>query len=213
MDKYSLKIKNITDKLLIKNIQINKTKFINKLYQTIQNTYSSDINIPKYTIKNLKKIHTINDESLLFKFYKLYKPNEIKSLSDFIRFYIENNLIDIDKIKNDILKNDELTKLFNEIYFDKDERLEIKDIFYKSILINEITKILSDIMEFYILIKLYDFLNDGNKKIIIYAGLYHIDNIKKLLIKYYKYKEIDNYGITNMNDIFSENRCIKLIPE
>ena len=105
MDKYSLKIKNITDKLLIKNIQINKTKFINKLYQTIQNTYSSDINIPKYTIKNLKKIHTINDESLLFKFYKLYKPNEIKSLSDFIRFYIENNLIDIDKIKNDILKN------------------------------------------------------------------------------------------------------------
>ena len=32
MDKYSLKIKNITDKLLIKNIQINKTKFINKLY-------------------------------------------------------------------------------------------------------------------------------------------------------------------------------------
>ena len=130
MDKYSLKIKNITDKLLIKNIQINETKFINKLYQTIQNTYSSDINIPKYTIKNLKKIHTINDESLLFKFYKLYKPNEIKSLSDFIRFYIENNLIDIDKIKNDILKNDELTKLFNEIYFDKDERLEIKDIFY-----------------------------------------------------------------------------------
>ena len=133
MDKYSLKIKNITDKLLIKNIQINKTKFINKLYQTIQNTYSSDINIPKYTIKNLKKIHTINDESLLFKFYKLYKPNEIKSLSDFIRFYIENNLIDIDKIKNDILKNDELTKLFNEIYFDKDERLEIKDIFYNNI--------------------------------------------------------------------------------
>ena len=136
MDKYSLKIKNITDKLLIKNIQINKTKFINKLYQTIQNTYSSDINIPKYTIKNLKKIHTINDESLLFKFYKLYKPNEIKSLSDFIRFYIENNLIDIDKIKNDILKNDELTKLFNEIYFDKDERLEIKDIFYNNIFVS-----------------------------------------------------------------------------
>jgi len=147
-------------------------------------------------------------KNYIFKIYEFFmlEHNFFKNLS----LYSQN-------IDNTILKTHYKILLNKFISFIKkyNKYLEykIKDIFYKSILINEITKILSDIMEFYILIKLYDFLNDGNKKIIIYAGLYHIDNIKKLLIKYYKYKEIDNYGITNMNDIFSENRCIKLIPE
>jgi hypothetical protein len=60
---------------------------------------------------------------------------------------------------------------------------------------------------------LYEILNNGKRKIIIYAGLYHIDKIKKLLINYYKYKEYEKYGSTNMNDISNENICIKFIPE
>ena len=95
--------------------------------------------------------------------------------------------------------------------FDKFIEIEIKYIPYKKVLIYEINEILSDIMELYILIKIYDILNNGERKIIIYAGLYHIDKIKNLLINYYKYKEYEKYGSTNIND--NENICIKFIPE
>ena len=56
MDKYSLKIKKITNNILIKNININKSIFINKLYEITKNTYKSDMNIPKYI--SLNEIHT-----------------------------------------------------------------------------------------------------------------------------------------------------------
>jgi len=122
-----------------------------------------------------------------------------------------SNLIDKSLLKNHykflLDKFLSFVKLYKK-YFE----FKIKDIIYKSILIDKINDILSDIMELYILIKIYDILKE-EKKIIIYAGLYHIDNIKKLLIKYYKYKEIETYGSTNMDDISNENRCIKFIPE
>lgn len=103
-------------------------------------------------------------------------------------------------------------ELFKKEY-DKFFGNEIKYIPHKKVLIDKINEILSDIMELYILIKLYEILNNGKGKIIIYAGLYHIDKIKKLLIKYYKYKEFENYGSTNINDISNENLCIKFIYE
>lgn len=136
MDKYSLKIKNITNNLSIKNLNINKPIFINKLFKIIKNTYNSNLNIPNYTIKHLKKIHSIDDDSLLFKFYKLYKPNDIKSLKDFVKYYIENNLTEIDIIKENIKHNKILLDMFNEIYFDKDDRVEIKNIFYHNIFVS-----------------------------------------------------------------------------
>lgn len=140
MDKYSFKIKNITNNISIKNIDINKSInksiFINNLFEIIQNIYDPNLNIPNYIIKDLKKIHSIDDDSLLFKFYKLYKPDDIKSLKDFIDFYIENNLIEIDIIKKNIKDNTSLLNKFNEIYFDKDDRYEIKNIFYNNIFVS-----------------------------------------------------------------------------
>ena len=107
-----------------------------------------------------------------------------------------------------ILKNkyDIFEKEYNNFFEN-----EIKDIPYKTKVIEKINEILSDIMELYTLIKIYDILNSAEKKIIIYAGLYHISNIKELLIKYYKYKEGENYGYTNMSNIHNETRCIKFI--
>ena len=136
MDKYSLKIKNITDNLSIKNVNINKSIFINKLFEIIQNTYNPNLNIPNYTIKHLKKIHSIEEDSLLYKFYKLYKPYDIKSLKDFVKFYIENNLTEIEIIKENIKDNTSLLNKFNEIYFNKDDRDEIKNIFYHNIFVS-----------------------------------------------------------------------------
>lgn len=136
MDKYSLKIKNITNNLSIKNLNINKSIFINKLFNIIKNIYNPNLNIPNYTIKYLKKIHDIDNDSLLFKFYKLYKPNDIKSLNDFVKYYIENNLTEIDIIKENIKDNTSLLNKFNKIYFDKDDRVEIKNIFYHNIFVS-----------------------------------------------------------------------------
>jgi len=82
----------------------------------------------------------------------------------------------------------------------------IKSIENKDILIEKIQDLVSDIMEFYILIKLYDLVK-LNKKIVIYSGLFHIHNIEVLLIKYYNFIMIEQYGKMNMEEK-DDNQCI-----
>lgn len=142
----------------------------------------------------------------------------INKISDFFLFkhnffigislYSEKIYVSILKDHYKYLKNkyDIFEKEYNNFFEN-----EIKDIPNKTKVIDKINEILSDIMELYTLIKIYDILNSAEKKIIIYAGLYHISNIKELLIKYYNYKEGENYGSTNMIDIHNETKCIKFI--
>ena len=75
---------------------------------------------------------------------------------------------------------------------------------------DEIDKILSGIMEFFIIIMItllpYKFK-------FIYAGYYHSNNIKHILINTYNYKLITDYGITENIEIINEatiNNCINV---
>jgi hypothetical protein len=73
---------------------------------------------------------------------------------------------------------------------------------------NELDKILSAIMEFYMIILINIF---KNKQKIVYAGYYHCKNVKHILTSYYDYEQIYNTGITD-NVETSENvhSCISV---
>jgi hypothetical protein len=49
----------------------------------------------------------------------------------------------------------------------------------------------------------------GTRRFIIHAGLSHTSNLKKLLTDIYKFKILDNNGLTNFDDIesVSHNGC------
>jgi hypothetical protein len=73
---------------------------------------------------------------------------------------------------------------------------------------DELDKILSAIMEFYMIILINIF---KNKQKIVYAGYYHCKNVKHILTSYYDYELIYNTGITD-NVETSENvhSCISV---
>lgn len=139
MDKYSKKIIKFIKNININEIYIDKNFSLIKKLLEIVNKSINNINLTNfsYKINKIKKIHNIDDDSLLYKFYKLYKPDIIKNLSDFINYYINNNLIDNDIIKRDIINsnsnNKELYDLYCNIYKDN---YEISDIFYKNIFVS-----------------------------------------------------------------------------
>lgn len=68
---------------------------------------------------------------------------------------------------------------------------------------DELDKILSAIMEFYIIILINIF---KEKQKIVYAGYYHCKNVKHILTSYYDYEQIYNTGITD-NVETTENVC------
>jgi hypothetical protein len=68
---------------------------------------------------------------------------------------------------------------------------------------DELDKILSAIMEFYMIILINIF---KSKQKIVYAGYYHCKNVKHILTSYYDYEQIYNTGITD-NVETSDNVC------
>jgi len=97
----------------------------------------------------------------------------------------------------------------NKFNLDKNIKDLIKD---NEQMLEQINDFLSDIMEWYIIAKIYQGINENKTSFIIHAGLAHTNNIIILLKKYYKYKVISDFGITNMSNLNIENNngCLHL---
>lgn len=171
MDKYSKKIINFISN--INNFNINNTLNNNTLILNINNIIEDikNINLPKYDIKLIKKIHN-NNMPLLYNLYSKCFPNEIQTLSDFIKFYTLKQLTS-DDIKQYLL-DDDMNKLYQKIYKDDDDRLEIKKIFYNNnfVSIDILYELESnDLKHIYI----------DNDDYLLSIYYYNIDNIKEYL--------------------------------
>jgi hypothetical protein len=114
------------------------------------------------------------------------------------------------KDKKDIMINDFIKTLSPEHYNFKYNKgypfLKQSDIYF----FDETDKILSGIMEFFMIIMIillpYKFK-------FIYAGYYHSNNIKHILMNTYNYKLITEYGITENIEIINDstiNNCINV---
>ena len=80
-------------------------------------------------------------------------------------------------------------------------------------IIDNIFDLLSEILEFYVILQLYNIMQT-NKKIVIYGGLAHTENIKIILNKYYKFAIKEEYGKTDFkndykNDFKNDYLCIR----
>lgn len=97
----------------------------------------------------------------------------------------------------------------NKIYLDK----YIKDLVkYNKLLFNQINYILSDVMEWYIIAKIYEGIDEKKTSFIIHAGLIHTSNIIHLLTNFYNYKIVNDFGTTkNIDNLNMEsNGCLHL---
>ena len=65
-------------------------------------------------------------------------------------------------------------------------------------------------MEWYIIAKIYN--TNNNYNFIVHTGLYHSENIIKLLKKYYEYNILDFNGINTVlqAETYNYNGCITL---
>ena len=183
-------------------------------------------------IKNSHIIQGVDIRPLLIPFsWELASDEDTHSLK--LKEYLELiNLfftLKLDFIKNDLkhiyskefLKKKKIGKHFlilkriiilfikkNKIYLDKDIKNLIKD---NKKLLEQINYILSDIMEWYIIAKIYQGINENKTSFIIHAGLAHTTNIINLLKNYYNYKVINDFGTTNMHNLNIEsNGCLHL---
>ena len=133
-----------------------------------------------------------------------YFINELKNI--YTKEYLSNNSLGFHylKIKNYIKKYvKENKKYLNE---------KIKNLAdNNSSILENINEIISYIMEWYIIAKIYQSIDNGNKKIIIHAGLAHTTNIIDLLKNIYKYNIISEKGLTDLSDYDKlTNGCLHL---
>ncbi len=192
-----LSLLDISIEEIMENIELNKYKI--KVFDYFKHIlHLFDIEV----ITNNNKI--INFLKLVFSKYtksNYYIQLKLKIMNFYKKFIINN--------KN-IMLNDFIKKLSPEDYIFKYDKgypfLDNDNIYF----FDEIDKISSGIMEFFIIIMVillpYKFK-------FIYAGYYHSNNIKHILINLYNYKLITEYGITeNIEKINDKtiNNCINV---
>jgi hypothetical protein len=140
MDKYSKKIIKFisTNKINLQNNLENKlqdNELINIIIKKVKKVNKKHFIIPPLKIDKIFKLRNINDDSLLYKFFKEYESN-IKTKEDFIKYYCFNqHQLNIQEIKNDIKQDnnkDKLLNLFKNIYERTDNRKELSKIFYNN---------------------------------------------------------------------------------
>ena len=158
-------------------------------------------------IKNLDKKYS--DEQILGKYiYNIYqfcifKSDCLQSLS------IYNNSIDnsiLSQCYREILQKFNFFVKIHEKYLN----YAIKDIPNNREIYDTIEILLSDIIEFFCIASIYDMIMNNHNKFVIYCGLYHIEKIENMLIKYFKFNLLNTYGTMSMERITNNNNiCVK----
>jgi hypothetical protein len=192
-----LSLLDISIEEIMDNVELNKYKI--KMFDYFKHIiFLFDIEI----ITNTNNI--INFLKIVFLKYKkskFYIELE-KKIINFYKKFIEDT--------KDMMINDFIKTLSPKHYIFKYNKgypfFETNDIYF----FDEIDKILSGIMEFFMIIMIillpYKFK-------FIYAGYYHSNNIKHILMNAYDYKLITEYGITENIEKINEttiNNCINV---
>jgi len=166
-----------------------------------------------FSLKILEKPNLIIDKKYLNSIQIMTVSEYLKLLTSFFdlkhNYFIENLG---EFYKNDILLN-ELNIKFTNIYKQYlNTNIIISEVINKNKnFIDNIDDILSSIMEWYIIAKIF-FYNNNQKinKFIIHTGLYHSTNVNKILIEKYGFNIIHSNGLVDININSIENNCILL---
>jgi hypothetical protein len=179
---------------------------------------------------NNKQIEGIDIRSLLIPFNLEYiEEKENINIIDYLElldsffelkheYFIEN----IENVYTDIdINNEQLKYHFYKIkncYYNLKKQYDKKNI--NEEFKNKLDELLSSIMEWYTIAKIFYNNKLGINKFIIHAGLFHTTNLNKILIDSYGYKEINSDGIIDIKKIKDDvdineikdddNNCLKI---
>ena len=143
----------------------------------------------------------------------LFFSLKLDFIKDDLKYIYSENFLKKKKIGKHFLILKSILMLFvkkNKINLDKNIKDLMKD---NKLMLEQINDLLSDIMEWYIIAKIYQGINENKTSFIIHAGLAHTTKIIILLKNYYNYKVINDFGITNMSNIdldLHNNACLYL---
>lgn len=143
----------------------------------------------------------------------LFFSLKLDFIKDDLKYIYSENFLKKKKIGKHFLILKSILMLFvkkNKINLDKNIKDLMKD---NKLMLEQINDLLSDIMEWYIIAKIYQGINEKKTSFIIHAGLAHTTKIIILLKNYYNYKVINDFGITNMSNInldLHNNACLYL---
>jgi hypothetical protein len=145
------------------------------------------------------------DKEYIKKIKNTYIKDYLESLNNFFelkhKYFIENIGNMYTDINNKQLNNHflELKKKF--IYLKKQYDNDFLVININEENKNKLDELLSSIMEWYTIAKIFYNNELGINKFIIHAGLFHTTNLNKILISSYGYEQEKSYGVIDINEI------------
>jgi hypothetical protein len=181
-----IKDEKIKDKIFAFDIRLD-------LVKNMSSDYYLEKKLIDY-IENIQKFFLLEyDELKELKKLKIYNSNIDKSF--------------LGKYYYDILKKYYFFIKTYQLYLN----YKIKDIPTNNEVYDTIDLLLSHIIEFYCTCLIFDLIDKTNR-IVVYCGLYHTENIKKNLIKYFKFNKITDRGIVSLEDIDNITQTCSDIP-
>jgi len=199
------------------------TQQLKKLYlnQKINDKQIEGIDIRPLLIPfnlDIFKIDNI-DKEYIKKIKNTYINDYLESLNNFFelehKYFIEN----IGNVYTDI-NNEQLNNHFLEL---KKKFIYLKKQYHNNFLVinineefkNKLDELLSSIMEWYTIAKIFYNNKLDINKFIIHAGLFHTTNLNKILIDLYGYEKINSNGIIDIDKIKDDNdvdddNCLKI---
>ena len=160
-------------------------------------------NIDKEYIEKIQNINIINYLKSLDSFFELKHEYFIKNIGN---VYIN---INNEQLKNHFLK---IKDNYDNLKKQYDNNVLVKNIDEK--FKNKLDELLSSIMEWYTIAKIFYNNELGINKFIIHAGLFHTTNLNNILIDLYGYEEINSNGIIDFDNIKDDDNdddnCLKI---
>jgi hypothetical protein len=202
--------KNNTEniKVLLEEVPRKENSKLLELWPSIQHTQELKDLYLNQNINN-KQIEGIDIRSFLIPFNLEYIEEKeniniidyLESLNNFFELKHEYFIENIGNVYTDI-NNEQLKDHFLELNHDYDnlkkqyDKKNINEEFK-----NKLNELLSSIMEWYTIAKIFYNNKLGINKFIIHAGLFHTTNLNKILISSYGYELEKSYGIIDINEI------------
>jgi len=150
------------------------------------------------------KINNINNE-YIEEIKNTYIINYLESLDSFFelkhKYFIENIGNMYTNINNEQLNKNFLKLKKRFIYLKKQYDNNLLVININEEFKNNLDELLSSIMEWYSIAKIFYNNEFGINKFIIHAGLFHTTNLNNILIGSYGYEQEKSYGVIDINEI------------
>ena len=158
-----------------------------------------------------KDVKSVNLKKYLI-FIDLFFTLKLKFIQDNLNYIYTTNFLKKNELGEHYINLKKKVKLFVKKYKNQLDK-NIKDLIKNNDnFLEQVNELTSEIMEWYSIAKIIQGVNKNTTSFILHAGLAHTTNIIKLLKLYYGYTIKEEFGITNMNQLKSNQVITGCLP-